>query len=141
MINSNTIKIIEISLPQLTECLRGIPEFGNPAPPGQVEKRCGETRYLALAAEIDGQKVGCKLGYAEDNTTFYSWLGGVLPGYRKRGVAQALLDTQEQWVWKNNFKKIKVKSMNGFPDMLRFLIANFYQIIGVEGDSPQRLKV
>ena len=37
--------------------------------------------------------------------------------------------------------KIKVKSMNRYPEMLRFLIKNNYQIVGVEGNDPEKLKV
>ena len=44
--------------------------------------------HLALVAYIDNQPAGFKLGYAEDEHTFYSWLGGVVPNYRRMGLAK-----------------------------------------------------
>ncbi|MEM1081592.1 MAG: GNAT family N-acetyltransferase, partial [Pseudomonadota bacterium] len=42
---------------------------------------------LVLVAEIEGEAAGFKVGYPLSENTFYSWLGGVLPGYRQQGVA------------------------------------------------------
>lgn len=43
---------------------------------------------LAYDAEVP---VGFKVGYRENRYTFYSAKGGVLPAYRRRGVARLLL--------------------------------------------------
>src|SRR5690606_15865235 len=53
--------------------------------------RLDRADLVFLLAWLDGRRVGYKAGYAEDRTTFYSAKGGVLEGYRRRGVARALL--------------------------------------------------
>jgi ribosomal protein S18 acetylase RimI-like enzyme len=42
-------------------------------------------------ARADGEPVGFKLGYRLDAKAFYSAKGGVLPGFRRQGIARALL--------------------------------------------------
>lgn len=53
--------------------------------------RLDRADLVFLLAWLDGRRVGYKAGYAEDRTTFYSAKGGVLEGYRRRGIARALL--------------------------------------------------
>ena len=95
--------------------------------------------HLIVVAEVDQILVGFKIGYLKNNVEFYSWLGGVVPGYRQTGIAQELLLFQETYVKKLGVKNISVKSMNRFPSMLRMLIKNGYQIESVQfyGDSEK----
>lgn len=90
---------------------------------------CG---YLVAVAEHEGVLVGFKIGYPQNNVEFYSWLGGVIPDYRHSGIAQKLLEFQEEWAKNSGFERINVKSMNRFPSMLRLLIKNGYKIMEVE---------
>jgi GNAT superfamily N-acetyltransferase len=64
----------------------------------------GETRViyrldrddlLFLLARVEGVNVGFKVGYAETETTFYSAKGGVLPGFRRMGIARLLLQEMQ----------------------------------------------
>jgi GNAT superfamily N-acetyltransferase len=87
--------------------------------------------YLALVYSADGHDLGFKLGYPESDDTFYSWLGGVSPQARGRGVAQALLEAQEARVRERGFSRLRVKSMNRFPAMLRLLVRNGYLVEGL----------
>ena len=48
-----------------------------------------------LVAHVGDETVGYKVGYRESPTTFYSAKGGVLDGWRRRGVARALLARME----------------------------------------------
>jgi GNAT superfamily N-acetyltransferase len=47
---------------------------------------------LLLLATIDEVPVGFKVGYRENRFVFYSAKGGVLPDFRRQGVAQVLMD-------------------------------------------------
>ncbi len=49
---------------------------------------------LLLATSASGP-VGFKVGYRESATTFYSAKGGVVDGWRRRGVARVLLERME----------------------------------------------
>ena len=58
---------------------------------GRVIYRLDRTDLVLLLASVEGRAVGYKVGYAESATTFYSAKGGVLPAWRRMGVARALL--------------------------------------------------
>lgn len=119
-----------------------IPEFDGRNTFSKLQAKCAGVEHLALVAYIDNEPVAYKLGYALDSNTFYSWLGAVAPKCRGQGIAQALLNAQEAWVKANNYRTIKVKSMNRFPAMLSMLIKSGYAITGYEDRrSPQTSKI
>ncbi|TON38836.1 GNAT family N-acetyltransferase, partial [Vibrio parahaemolyticus] len=93
-----------------------------------MSQRLGDKNSLILVAEKNGAIVGFKIGYELDEDTFYSWFGGVAPQARNEGVAQMLLEAQEEWVAEQGYKTLKVKSRNQFPAMLRLLLRNGYLI-------------
>lgn len=129
------------SIAEAWHVLQAIPEFDQRRSLAQLQERLPASA-LVLIAEADGQPVGCKLGYAAEDGSLYSWLGGVLPAHRKTGLAQRLLEAQEAWANAHGFAAVTVKSMNRYPAMLRVLIRNGYQVRLVEhfGDpSKERI--
>lgn len=129
------------SIAEAWHVLQAIPEFDQRRSLAQLQERLPASA-LVLIAEADGQPVGCKLGYAAEDGSLYSWLGGVLPAHRKTGLAQRLLEAQEAWANVHGFAAVTVKSMNRYPAMLRLLIRNGYQVRLVEhfGD-PSRERI
>jgi GNAT superfamily N-acetyltransferase len=45
-----------------------------------------------------GEPVAFKAGYAVSATKYYSWLGGVRPDHRRRGIASDLMVRQHRWL-------------------------------------------
>ena len=115
-----------------------IPEFSQPLDKAALRQRTGAAVSCALMAYVAGEAAGFKLGYALDEDNFYSWLGGVLPEYRREGVAQALLDAQEIWATENGYKSITVKTRNSFPGMPIMLVKNGYQLVELEKKGEVR---
>lgn len=113
-----------------------LPEFGVARSAADYCQRLGDATHLILVAEVDGALAGYKVGYAQSKTVFYSWLGGVLPAYRRLGLAQRLLEYQEQWVKQQGYGAIEVRSKNKFPCMLILLLKNGYKIVAVEANAP-----
>ncbi len=64
----------------------------------RVIQRLDRPDLLILLAFVDGRPAGFKVGYAESRTTFYSAKGGVLDGFRRRGVARAMLHRMQEEV-------------------------------------------
>lgn len=135
------ISIREASLEEFLQVLCGLPDFHEVPSITEARARIGNASVLCLLGELDGDVVGCKLGYSLDDESFYSWLGGVVPEHRRLGVAKSLLHYQEKWVEQQGYKYLRVKSMNHYPNMLRFLISEGYQIVDLEPGSPEKLKV
>ncbi|EKO3510461.1 GNAT family N-acetyltransferase [Vibrio fluvialis] len=130
---------MQIRLGTLAEAAQVVQEIGEFIRKETVEtlaQRLAGKRDLILIAEEDGQLLGFKIGYELDSETFYSWFGGVSSLARNRGVAQQLLDAQEQWVAERGYGKLTVKSRNQFPAMLRLLLRNGYLIENFEKTEP-----
>ena len=54
------------------------------------------------------------------DSSFYSWMGGVLPKFRKQGVAEKLADYQEKWASENGYNSIKLKTRKKHEAMIVF---------------------
>jgi GNAT superfamily N-acetyltransferase len=46
---------------------------------------------IALMVTVDGIRAGFKIGYGKENGVFYSAKGGILPVYRRLGLARMLM--------------------------------------------------
>jgi ribosomal protein S18 acetylase RimI-like enzyme len=114
-----------------------IPEFDGRTNKQKLDERLKNRQHLVLIAEASQQPIAYKLGYALSDSEFYSWLGGVIPSYRKQGIATKLREAQEALAVENNYQVLSVKSMNRYPAMLQLLISSGYHISGYEdkGDT------
>ena len=133
----NTSANVTIRHGTVAECVaisQQIPEFSD----GIYDEKAYETRLfntnsLILVALDGSTPVGFKVGYQRDNDgSFYTWMGGVLPDYRKLHIAQKLADAQEAWVVEKGFDAIVLKTRNCFRGMLIFAIKNGFCIEAVE---------
>lgn len=109
-----------------------IPEFPGKASLYFYTERLKHRLNLALVAEKDGELLGFKVGYqSETPDTFYSWMGGVRPEFRKYGIAAALAEYQENWAREKGFKSVFFKTRNRFPAMITFGLNRGFKIMEV----------
>lgn len=116
----------------IAQLMSDIPEFSTPYSLAEIEQRLSTKKALLQLVYVEGELSGFKLGYALTEDVFYSWLGGILPDFRKLGLARELLANQEAWVKQHGYHAIEVKTRNCFPAMLNMLISNSYQITTLE---------
>ncbi|SMD36664.1 Acetyltransferase (GNAT) domain-containing protein [Reichenbachiella faecimaris] len=115
---------------------RQIPEFDNPHKAKVYEQRLNENQHLIAIAELDRELAGFKVGYDKFNDkSFYTWMGGVLPQFRKSGVAKALAQFQEEFALMHGFETIVLKTRNKHKNMLHFALSSGFDIIEVEVKS------
>ncbi|VEB97895.1 Glutathione transferase fosA [Cedecea lapagei] len=126
------ITVRPASLAELLELYHRMPEFEDCRSVADLQARLSTNQSSSLIACVNGVPAGFKLGYALGETEFYSWLGGVLPEYRRDGVAQALLAAQEKWAVEQGYRTLTVKTRNKFRGMLIMLLKNGYQIVETE---------
>ncbi len=81
-------------------------------------------------------KIGYGVGHQEQGK-FYSWLGGVLPDYRRKGIATKLAFDQHQWAMENGYKKIYTKSQNRFKSMMILNLKLGFDLMDIERTSPR----
>ena len=95
MENSPSLQLREASLAELFWLHERIAEFPGKASLSFYEERLRHRVSLALVAFWDGELAGFKVGYqSELPEQFYSWMGGVRPEFRRKGIATALAAEQ-----------------------------------------------
>ena len=106
-----------------------IPEFDEPYEISEYSKRLNSTVHLILTAYNDHIPIAFKIGYHRySDGSFYSCMGGVLPNYRRKGIANNLADHQETWARKKGYKNIKLQTRSKHNAMLALAINRGFQI-------------
>jgi len=126
------INIHQTSIEEIYSLTLEIPEF---VPHYTIEKyyeRLNDRPHLILQANIGTKAVGFKIGYEIKEGVFYSWVGAVLPDFRKQGIARALADEMEAWLRARAYHTLSMKTHNQFRNMLLFAIGNGFQITDIE---------
>ncbi|KGY10943.1 acetyltransferase [Vibrio tubiashii] len=125
------------TLEECVQVVQEIDEFSHKETVESLSARLeGKPCSLIQIAQEGDNLLGFKIGYQIDETTFYSWFGGVSSLARNKGVAQKLLEIQQAWASEQGYQQLKVKSRNQFPSMLRLLIKNGYIIEEYEPKEP-----
>jgi len=112
---------------------QAIPEFSNGLYGSEEYKKRLGSGSLVLIASYQQQPVGFKAGYPRgDSGRFYSWMGAVLPDFRRRGVARILAEAQESWAKDQGYQTIWFKSRNRNRAMIMFALSRDFLITGVQ---------
>lgn len=65
--------------------------------------------------------IGFKIGFDRfKDGSFYTWMGSVLPPYRRGGIAKALARKQESWAVQQGFTSIRLKTRKKYKTMIAF---------------------
>ena len=132
----SSVHIKEVSIDEALQVHLEIPEF-DAIDHELIEKRCGNKNTLIICAYLDGQKAGYLIGYDKfGGGSFYCWMAGVIPRYRRRGTLTSLMAYCMQWATTCGYAKLKIKTRNNRREMLSFLVANEFNFIEVEQKEP-----
>ncbi|MER3415332.1 MAG: hypothetical protein C4297_03840 [Gemmataceae bacterium] len=97
----------------------------------------GRYNILRLIARIKNEPVGFFLGFELKPTVFFSWFYGVLPQYRRMGIASQLMDAVHAWASQHGYESVRFECHNQHRPMLHLAIAKEYDIVGIRWD-PDR---
>jgi GNAT superfamily N-acetyltransferase len=110
-------------------------------PPRDVEsfhrRYRGRYNVLQLIARLSDNPVGLFLGFELKPTVYFAWFYGVLPEYRRQGIASQLMDAVHSWAKQNDYESIRFECHNQHRPMLHLAIALQYDIVGIRWD-PDR---
>ena len=129
--NHNAIIIHQGTIKEIYQLTLSIPEFDKPYSLEKLKNTiAGKQHLLLIASYPDNTNLGFKTGYDRyQDGSFYSWLGGILPKYRRQGIATLLADYQESWAKENGFGLIRLKTQKKFSGMIQFATSRHFQPI------------
>ena len=110
-------------------------------PPRDLEsfRRRFQGRYNALRmiARIGDMPVGFFLGFELKPTAFFAWFYGVLPDFRRQGIATQLMEAVHAWAAEHEYESVRLECHNSARSMLHLAIALDYIVAGIRWD-PDR---
>ncbi len=131
MLMNADLEIVEGTIQQALEISKQITELESPYEEGEYMKRFKNIMHLILIAYWKGKPAGFKIGYqVEDH--FYSWMGGILPEFRKNKIAKRLASFQQSYLKNMGIDKIRMKTRNKHKAMIQFAISDGFYITGFE---------
>lgn len=89
---------------------------------------------LWLAIE-GGEWGGFKLGYRRGDALLYSWLGGVHPRLRGKGVASALMTRQHEHAVAAGYRFVETRTRAANNPMILLNLRHGFHVTGFETDA------
>ena len=94
---------------------------------------------LMLLAVLEGEPVGFKVGYRENRFTFYSAKGGVLPEYRRQGIARRLLEAMMDYARSNGYARFAYDTFpNKHAGMTVLGLAEGFRVVKADYNAMYR---
>jgi GNAT superfamily N-acetyltransferase len=97
----------------------------------------GRYNVLQLLARVNDRPCGFFLGFELKPTVFFAWFYGVIPDFRRQGIASQLMEAVHSWAKENDYEAIRFECHNQHRPMLHLAIAKEYDIVGIRWD-PDR---
>ncbi|NNF04391.1 MAG: GNAT family N-acetyltransferase [Rhodothermales bacterium] len=122
------------------EDLRSIPELNRRIfDEDRIINTFERADLVVLEALVDGEPAGFKIGYRENRFAFYSAKGGVLSGFRRRGVARALLAEMMAIARRKGYRRFTFDTFpNLHPGMTIMALRLGFRIVRADYNSVYR---
>jgi GNAT superfamily N-acetyltransferase len=92
---------------------------------------------LCLIAEVDRQPVGFSCGFELKPNTWFKWLVGVLPDYRRAGIASQLSEAEQAWAADHGYQFARMECHNQHRPVLQLAISQGFDVIGIRWDNER----
>lgn len=110
--------------------------------PVDLAARLGHVLDAWGIVALDGERVvGFKLGFGDRPGRFYSWLGGVAPEQRRRGVARELIRRQHLRCREAGYSSVRTHTTNGNRAMLLLNVQEGFDVIGTTNSAGKGLRI
>jgi GNAT superfamily N-acetyltransferase len=97
----------------------------------------GRYNILRMIARIQDRPVGFFLGFELKPATFFAWFYGVLPDFRRQGIASQLMDAVHEWAKDHEYESIRLECHNAARAMLHLSIEMNYTIAGIRWEAER----
>lgn len=108
-------------------------EFDEPCDKSYFENRYQNVEKLILVAYVDSQPAGYMVSYKKDDDgSFYCWMAGVDPQYRRLGLLHKMMNYLSDWAKSKGYNRITIKTRNNRREMLAYLVKTGFNFIEVQ---------
>ncbi len=97
----------------------------------------GRYNVLQLVARLRDEPVGFFLGFELKPTVYFGWFFGVLPEYRRQGIASQLMEAVHSWAHQNEYESIRIECHNQHRHTLLLALSLGYDIVGLRWDHDR----
>lgn len=129
--------VIDLINPEDTELLAHLHNqmFRPERTPESFSRRFqGRSKILVLVARLKTNAVAYYVGFELKPSVHFAWLVGVVPEFRRQGVASRMMQTAQMWAREQGYVSLRFECNNTHRPMLHFGISNEYQIVGIRWD-------
>lgn len=120
---SKKITVKQVVIEEAVKVSATITEFDAPFTKDYFEERYKGKEKLIIVAYVNDTPAGYIVGYDKfGDGSFYCWMAGVNPKYRKLGLLKEMMKYEDAWAKKRGYKKIKIKTRNNRREMLAYLV-------------------
>lgn len=95
----------------------------------------GRHNVCLLVAIIEDRHVGFIVGFELTPVTYYCWVCGVVPDFRRAGIATQLMQGQLAWAKEHHYDLIRFECQNQHRPMLHVAITEGFDLVGIRWDS------
>lgn len=100
----------------------------------RFKSRCN---VLNLIAELDGRPVGFSSGFELKPNTWFNWLFGVLPQFRRLGIAAQLIEAEHAWAADKGYEFVRMECHNQHRPLLHLAIKLGFDVVGIRWDNER----
>jgi predicted GNAT superfamily acetyltransferase len=94
-----------------------------------------KSNLLICLTRCDGALVGYKIGFERNTDEFHSWIGGMIDGYRRQGIAAELMRRQHARAAELGFQRVVTTCLNSGKPMMIANLKTGFDIIGTMTDN------
>lgn len=120
------------SLQEAYDLLTRMPELQPLQSFDALNAECSGRAPFCLIAEANWRPAACIVGYALGSTRFVVCLWGVLPEYRRCGIAHTLIEEQECFLSERGYRRIELRVPLHGEAVFALLERTGYTRVGVE---------
>lgn len=105
--------------------------FGKPMSKDKISRQLSTKHNMSILIAYDGtEPVAYKVGFERSQRIYYSWIGGVSPDYRGKGLAKELMKRQHQLAKEKSYKVVCTQTNNSYKEMLILNLKYGFEIKG-----------
>jgi len=132
-----TAKIIPVGQDELELLADLYNDVFSPARDAEFFRRRFKGRHNVsiLLAMIEDRHVGFVVGFELMPTTYFVWLCGVHPEFRRAGIATQLMQGEQAWAQDNDYQIVRFECQNQHRPMMHTAITEGYDLIGIRWDT------